>query len=421
MSTSTISFVCSLCSRPYEMAPKERHLCPVCGGSIEPVYDFVGKRDHYRKILQEGSRNGIWGYRDLLPVDDDLIPVSLGEGNTPLLQADNLAKTLGIRQMFLKNETLNPSHTYKDRFSTVAVSLARQKGKTTIALGSAGNAAASVAAFAAKGDMDCFVLLPPGAVQERAWQIRSYGAKLITMEETINDCILMAKQGEDLFGWENVSTATCFHPWATEGYKTIAYEIGRQLDFQLPDWIVCPVGGGALLSKIYRGFQDMLALGLIDHLPRFVGVQAEGCMPLVQAYEENATTATDWGTPDTIAFAIADVCTFESTTVLSLIRSTGGMAVAVSDPEIQEAMQLTGRTEAVLAEPASAVTVAAVKKLLANDTIPPEDSVACIISGNGIRDLPLMVQGLSEVPKVGLNDVDALRAAVAEYQKGTNR
>ena len=326
MHTSTISFTCSLCGRPYEMEPQERHLCPACGGSIQPVYDLEGNRDRYRALLQQGSSKGIWGYRELLPIDPDVVPVSLDEGNTPLLQADNLAKVLGLHRMYLKNETLNPSHTYKDRFATLAVSLARHKGKKTIALGSAGNAAAALAAFAAKGDMDCFVLLPPGAARERAWQIRSYGAKLITLEETINDCILMAKQGEELFGWENVSTSICYHPWAAEGYKTVAYEMGRQLDFKLPDWIVCPVGGGALISKIYRGCQDMLALGLIDRIPRFVGVQAEGCMPLVQAYEAGETVAKDWGTPDTIAFAIADVCTFESTTVLSLVRSTGGLA-----------------------------------------------------------------------------------------------
>ena len=417
-----ISFVCSVCGRPYTIeTEKDRQLCPVCSGSVEPVYDFSGKKEHYRSILQRGSSHGIWGYRELLPVDQNMEPVSLDEGNTPLLRADNLAKELGVRRLYLKNETLNPSYTYKDRFATIAVSMAKYQGKHTIALGSAGNAAAALAAFAAKGGMECFVLLPPGAVQERARQIRSYGANLITMEETINDCILMAKQGEALFGWENVSTATCFHPWAAEGYKTIGYEIGRQLDFKLPDWIVCPVGGGALLSKIYRGCQDMLALGLIDHLPRFAGVQAEGCMPLVQAYESGKSVADDWGTPDTIAFAIADVCTFESATVLSLLRSTGGTAVAVSDPEILEAMQVTGRKEAVLAEPASAVTVAGVKKLLNSGTISREESVCCIISGNGVRDLPLMVQGLPDVPVVGVNDVEGLRAAVATYQKGNNK
>ncbi len=421
MNTPSHSFVCSLCGRPYEMQPAERHLCPACGGSIEPVYDLVGKRDYYRKVLQRGSQNGIWGYRGLLLVTETLVPVSLCEGNTPLMQADNLSKVIGIRHMYLKNETLNPSHTYKDRFATIAVSLARQKGTQTIALGSAGNAAASMAAFAAKGATDCFVLLPSGAVRERAWQIRSYGARLITMEGTINDCIIMAKRGEELFGWENVSTATCFHPWAAEGYKTIGYEIGLQTNFQMPDWIVCPVGGGALLSKIYRGCQDMLTLGLINRIPHFVGVQAEGCMPLVRAYEVNATVAEDWGVPDTIAFAIADVCTFESATVLSILRSTGGTAVAVSDSEILEAMQLTGRMEAVLAEPSSAVTVASVKKLLAGGVISPEDSVACIISGSGIRDLSLMIQGLPDVPKVGLNDVDALRAVVAQYQEGAGK
>ena len=144
-------------------------------------------------------------------------------------------------------------------------------------------------------------------------------------------------------------------------------------------------------------------------------------MPLVQAYERGKSVADDWGTPDTIAFAIADVCTFESATVLSLLRSTGGTAVAVSDPEILEAMQVTGRKEAILAEPASAVTVAGVKKLLNRGAISREESVCCIISGNGVRDLPLMVQGLHDVPVVGLNDVEGLRAAVATYQKGNNK
>lgn len=419
MNPYTHPFVCSLCGRAYEIcAAAERHLCPTCGGSVEPVYDLTGNRSHYRKIIQEGSRKGIWGYRELLPVPENLVPVSLGEGNTPLLEADNLAKALGIRRLYLKNETLNPSYTYKDRFATVAVSMAKQRGAQSIALGSAGNAAASMAAYAARGAMDCYVLLPPGAVQERAWQIRSYGAKLITMEETINDCILMAKQGEALFGWENVSTATCFHPWAAEGYKTVGYEIGRQLEFRMPDWIICPVGGGALISKIYRSCQDMLALGLIERIPRFAGVQAEGCMPLVRAFERNDKIAEDWGVPDTIAFAIADVCTFESATVLSLLRSTGGKAVAVSDSEILEAMRLTGRKEAVLAEPSSAVTVAAVKKMLSSGIILPDESAACVISGNGVRDLPLIVQGLPEVPRIGLHDIEGLRMAVDACRRG---
>lgn len=418
MTKTEISFVCSICGRPYEMGDQEQHFCPECHGSIQPAYDLEGNREHYREIIQKGSEGGIWGYRELLPVDPDMEPVTLGEGGTPLVKADNLARELGVARMYLKNETLNPSHTYKDRFATIAVSMARHRGKDTIALGSAGNAAAALSAFAAKGDMGCFVLLPPGAVRERAWQIRGYGAKLITMEETIHDCILMAKQGEELFGWENVSTSTCFHPWAAEGYKTIAYEMARQLDFKLPDWIVCPIGGGALMSKIYRGCEDMLALGLIDKLPRFVGVQGDGCAPLVKAYREGKTTADEWGVPNTIAFAIADVCAFESTTVLSLIRKTGGCAVDLSDEEILDAMRLTGRKEAVLAEPASATTVAAVKKLVEQGVIKPEDSVACIISGNGVRDLPLFVDGLPAVPTVKRNDVPALREAVTNYQKG---
>ena len=412
-------FVCSLCGRDYEFAGQELHLCPVCGGSIEPVYDLEGQREHYRDVLtrKKAPGEGIWGYRDLLPVEPGLEPVSLAEGNTPLQNAENLAGELGIRRLYLKNETRNPSHAYKDRFSTIAISMAKARGCRAVALGSAGNAAASVAAYAAKGALDCFVLLPPGAVRERAWQVMSYGAKLITMEETIHDCILMAKKGEELFGWENVSTSTCFHPWAAEGYKTIGYEIGLQTGFDMPDWIFCPIGGGALMSKVYRACKDMLALGLTDKMPRFVGVQGDGCMPLVKAYEEGAREAEEWPTaPDTIAFAIADVRTFESATVLAAIKETGGLAVGVTDEEILAAMRLTGRCEAVLAEPASAVTVAALKRLLDAGIVRPGDSAACIISGGGIRDLQLFVKDIPAAPRVARNDVEGIRAAVDSYR-----
>ena len=414
---SGFTFMCSVCGAEYDLNQQEMHYCPRCSGSVEPFYNLDSNRSHFREILQNGSSDGIWGYRELLPVPDDFEPISLSEGNTPLLCANNLAHTLGIETLYLKNETLNPSHTYKDRFASIAVSMAKYKGKNTIALGSAGNAAAALSAYAAKGGMDCFVFLPPGAVRERAWQVRSYGAKLITLGETIHDCILTAKQGESIFGWENVSTSTCFHPWAAEGYKTIAYEIGRSLKFQMPDWIICPVGGGALLSKIHRGCRDMFKLGLIDRIPHFVGVQAEGCMPLVKAYEEGKLTAEIWPEPDTIAFAIADVCTFESTTVLSILRNTGGLAVGVSDAEILDAMRLIGQKEAVLAEPASAATVAALQKLLNNNTIQPHESAVCILSGNGIRDLPLFVEGLPVVPSVAANDIPGLSEAINQYRK----
>jgi threonine synthase len=403
MGGGCLALYCMTCNAPWESGEKE-YTCPHCGGSVEPDNGLEENREEFCRILKEGSREGIWGYRRLFPYAPRIAPVSLGEGNTPLLRAGNLESKLGMGPLYLKNETLNPSGSYKDRFSSLAVTMAKEKEVSALALGSAGNAAGSVAAYAAKGQIPCYVLLPTAAVRERAWQIQNYGARMIGMECTIAECIHYVQEGVSVLGWENVSTTMKYHPWASQGYKTIAYEIGRQMEFQAPDWVICPVGGASLLGKVYQGFQEMYRLGLIPHIPRLAGIQASGCAPLVKAYKENLSATELWREPDTIAFAIADTETFEGVTALDIIRRTGGTAEEVTDTEIIEGLHLLAASEGVVGEPASASVIAGAKKLFSRGLIGKEDSVVCIISGSGLKDLPLIAKSLPAYPIINPGD-----------------
>ncbi len=406
---------CTVCHKPYD-GPMNHFVCPHCGGSIEAPVDLEKDPEHLRKVIREGSADGIWGYRDFFHVPEEAQPVTMGEGNTPLIHTQRLAKHYGMSGLYLKNETLNPSGTYKDRFATVAMTLARADGIREVAIGSAGNAAAAVAAYAAKAGMECYIMLPPGAVKERAWQNMSYGGHFIYGMGGVNDCVAMAEDGEAIFGWKNMCTTMMNNPLACDGYKTIAYEIARSMHFDVPDNVICPVGGGIVISKVYKGFEEMKALGLIDRLPKMIAVQAAGCAPLVKAYQEGKHATEKWENGDTIAFAIFDPVTFEGVTALDTVRRSGGTAVAIPDEDILEAMRTCARLEAVIAEPASAATIAAAVKLCGEGVIKPDDKTVCVLTGSGLRDLKLFANEHAEVPEVQPGDMDALRRAVAFYQ-----
>lgn len=406
--------VCTVCEKTYT-GSREEYVCTYCGASIESPVAVSPDREDLKEVIRKGSFDGIWGYRPFLPVGDDVELLTLGEGNTPLLKAARLGREIGLDNLMLKNETVNPSGTYKDRFAAVALSLEKHAGTRAVALGSAGNAAAAVSAYSAVAGIPCFVLLPPGAVQERAWQNQSYGARFIRAESGgVNDCIDMVMRGEKEFGWKNVSTTMLHQPYGAEGYKTIAYEIARQLRFEMPDYVICPVGGAILLSKVYRGFTEMLALGLIDRIPRMIAAQAEGCAPLVKAFKEGAKKTDFWENADTIAFAINDPVVFEGVTGLDVLRKSGGFAESVNDEEIVAAMRLCARTEAVLPEPASASVLALARKLAGDGRLKKTDRVLCVISGSALRDLKLLAGEQPPAPQVRL-EVEEVRRAVAFY------
>lgn len=411
-----MNYRCTVCHKPYE-GPTNHFVCPYCGASIEVPVDLEKNPEHLRDVIKNGSENGIWGYRDFFCVEPDTKPVTMGEGNTPLLHAERLGKLYGMKNLYLKNETLNPSGTYKDRFATVGMTLAKQDGITEVAIGSAGNAAAAVAAYAAKAGMECYIMLPPGAVKERAWQNMAYGGHFVYGMGGVNDCVQMAADGEKLFGWKNMCTTMMNNPLACDGYKTISYEMARAMNFKVPDYIICPVGGGIVVSKIFKGYEEMMELGLIDHLPKMIAIQAAGCAPLVKAYDEGKHETEMWQNGNTIAFAIFDPVTFEGVTALDTVRRSGGKAVAISDEALLQAMKECAANEAVIAEPASAATIGVAAKLHEEGYIKDEDTVVCILTGSGLRDLKLFENKDAVVPEVKPGDMEGLRRAVEHYKK----
>ena len=411
----TYELVCSICGRPFEGGGEERS-CPQCGGQLEPVLDLASRKAEAAEAVANGCRRGVWDYRPLLPVEGLTAVVTLGEGHTPLVDSERLARRLDVGQMLLKDETKNPSGTYKDRFATLALSIEASRGTEAVCLGSAGNAASAIAAYSAKAGMPCYVFLPPGATAERAFQVRTYGARLMQVGATIDDCIAAALACQERFGWKTMTTNMLTNPLPSEGYKTVAYELVRQMDYAVPDWIVVPVGGGALLNKIAKGYEELQQLGLIEKTPRFAAVQAAGCAPLVDAFQRGLSEPEVWpGVPETAAFAIADVRTYDGATTLHILRTSGGTAVAVPDDEILQAARWIARSEAILAEPASAATVAAVQRLRAKNLIKASDRVVCILSGNGMRDLRLLGQDGTEPPRFEKWDLDSVARWVAAH------
>jgi threonine synthase len=362
------------------------------------------------QVIKKGSSRseGIWGYRPMFPGFTNVMPVSMGEGNTPLCHAGTLGKVYGIKTLLLKNETVNPTGTYKDRFASLALSLFCSEGAKSVALGSAGNAGSSVAAYAAKAGIPCYVILPDGGVFARAQQAMSYGAHFIRCKGEVNDCIDLVEQGVSRYHWRNASTTMLHNPLASEGYKSIVYELFEQMSQTVPDVILCPIGGGILISKIFRALRELISLGLTQRMPRLVGVQAAGCAPVVRAFEQGSKVTSVWENPKTIAGSINDPVTFEGITALHVIRESAGTAVAVNDEEILAAMRLCASKEAILAEPASAVTLAAAANLRKSGWIRPMDSVVCVITGSALRDLPLLSGGTQEAPSVHPGNLEEL-------------
>lgn len=408
-----VELSCTVCKTPYN-GPSERYVCENCGASIEPVLAY---HDAHAALLKNGAcvQDGIWQYRSFYPGFSQIEPISIGEGGTPLQRAESFEKEYGLSRFYLKNETLNPTGSYKDRFSTLALSLFHAERVQAVAIGSAGNAGASVAAYSTKAAIPCYVILPEGGVFARAQQAMSYGARFIRARGEVDDCIALVEQGVAAYGWRNGCTTMLHNPLASEGYKSIVYELYQQLGGTLPDAIVCPIGGGILISKVYRACLELLALGLVDVIPRLVGVQAEGCQPVVWALAHEEQTTPVWKNPKTIAGSINDPVTFEGKTALHTIRASNGTAVAISDEDIIDAMRVCAAREAVLAEPASAAAVAAVKVLLQTGWLSPDASVVSVVTGNALRDLPLFGGDLSSIPVVRADHPEDMKKALMRY------
>jgi len=382
---------CAACGAHHDASYGGRR-CASCDGPLVPAYAL--------SRLEDPGLSGMWRYFPLLPVLNRSSIVSLGEGGTPRLEAPGLGAVLGLEDLTLKDETRNPTGSFKDRMLAVGISRAKELGKTTVAVQSSGNVAAAAAAYAAKAGLKAKVFVPRSVPEEKLAQILMYGAELFRIDETSPSAVFdLMDEAAQRFDWHVVATTALYNPFTLEGSKTIAYELASGV----PDWLIVPVGGGGNLGSLWRGFCELSALGAIDRLPRLVGVQAEGCAPFVEAVNLGLSwkdaASRRWPEIRTVCGAIADDVVFDAHIALPAVVESGGVAIAVSDEETLEAEKLIASTEGLFVEPSSATAVAGLKRLIERGIIDPKTSVCCLATGTGFKDMGA-AKTLVSVPNV---------------------
>jgi threonine synthase len=356
--------------------------CPSCGGILECVYPA----EALRCLREPLGERGLSRYLPLLPVTQAL--PSLGEGDTPLLRSNNLAEVVGLSNLFLKNETVNPTGSFKDRGAVIAVGRALADGMRGLLTASTGNAAAALSAYCASQRLRCMVLFSQGSPLGKLRQALAYGAHHIQVKnlfggkpETFNQLLMGLSERLDLdlaFFWAPTN------PYLLEGMKTIAYEIVAQIGGWVPDVVICPVGGGDGLAGQWRGYQELHRAGVIHRLPRMIGVQPSGAAPLVASFQQGADRVLPIEEAHTVASGLQS--TFSGDHALRAIRASGGTAIAVEDSQILGFQRLLARLEGVWVEPSGTVSVAALATLVEADLIQPEERVVCILTGAGFKD-----------------------------------
>lgn len=378
----------------------ENYTCE-CGGLLEVEIDLDEVEIDFRL---DGSNITVWKYRSLLPVKID--PVTLKEGGTPLYRAERLEKEVGVRRVYVKHEGLNPSGSFKDRGMTVGVTKALELGRKAVACASTGNTSASMAMYAAKAGLKAYVLLPAGKVAlGKVAQALMHGAKVIGIDGNFDDALRIVRE---VCSREPIYLLNSINPFRPEGQKTIAYEIADEIG--VPDRVVLPVGNAGNISAIYKGFKELREVGLTDSMPKMTGIQAEGAAPIYRAFKEGKEDITPVENPETIATAIRIGNPVSAKKALRAIYSTNGLAEVVSDSEIIEAQKFLAAKEGIGVEPASAASVAGLRKLAANGMLDPDETIVCVVTGNLLKDPETVVRVCGEPVKVEASVEAVIRA-----------
>ena len=370
--------------------PRETHfLCPSCALPLLARYDLERARAWRRESLA-GRVPSMWRYRELMPLLEGDAPVTLGEGFTPLFRAQRVGAALGLERLYVKDESLNPTNSFKARGLSAAISRAKALGAGEVGLPSAGNAANSAAAYAAAAGMRCRVFLPRDAKQPFVDECRLYGADVTLVEGLITDAGRVAAEQRKIHGWYDVSTLR--EPGRLEGKKTMGFELAEQLDWQLPDWIIYPTGGGTGLIGMWKAFDELEAIGWLNpgRRPRMVSVQPTGCAPIVRAHEEGRAKAPEWENAHTIADGLRVPRAIGDFMMLRIIRESGGTGVAVSDTEMVDDMIELGSKEGVSAAPEGGASLSAVRRLVAQGQIKKDDVVVLFNTGGALKYLDVL-------------------------------
>ena len=387
--TSYLSHLeCTVCGESYSYRELV-NVSPCCGKVLYARYDLDGIRAHVDRDRLAERPDGMWRFAELLPVDDPARMVSLGEGGTPLIRTANLAARLGVTNLFIKEEGLNPTGTFKARGISAAVSKGLELGATGFTMPSAGNAAGAAAAYCARAGLQVKVFMPQDAPEANTKECLVAGSELNLVDGLIGDAgrqAVAVAQEQGLF-----DLSTLKEPYRAEGKKSMGLEIAMQLGWKMPDTIIYPAGGGTGIIGMHKGFLELLELGWIEgRLPRFVAVQAEGCQPIVKAFNEGKPTAEPWLNAATVADGLRVPGPFADYLMLQSIRETGGTALAVTDEEMIAAMYELASAEGIFACPEGAATLVAYKRLLAEQFVNPDETVVLFNTGSGYKYLQLI-------------------------------
>ena len=402
---------CTLCGHVY--APDEAiYTCPRCGdkGILDVEYDYEKLKKTINLAYFKNNRDySMWRYAPLMSIPEDRIPDMLRIGWTPLYKSKRLAAHLGIKNLYIKDEGLNPSGSTKDRASGVAVLKALEAGAETISCSSTGNAASSCACQSAHMGLKSVIFVPKRAPIGKLTQLSIYGATVICVDGDYKDTYNLSKKAIETYHWYNRNAA--INPHLVEGKKTVALEIAEQLDFKPTDWVAISVGDGCSVGGVYKGFYDLYKLGLIKRIPKILGVQSSGCAPFVTAFESGHDLVE--ADENTIADSIAVGIPRNPIKAMNAIKLSNGHFISVSDEHILESMALLGLLEGIFGEPAGVTALAGVEEALHKGLIKPDESVTFIVTGNGLKD-PTNAQKAIRQPVLLKPDIEALHKYLKE-------
>jgi threonine synthase len=375
---------CSACGKEYE-ARKLHNLCE-CGKPLLTAYDLETAQQTLTKEALQTREKTLWRYSEVLPVDQDANRICLGEGMTPLLKAESLGKQLGLTNLFIKDESLNPTASFKARGMAVAISMAKELGAKKLAVPSAGNAAGALAAYAAKAGIPAYIFMPKDTPAANIIECQQMGAEVTLIDGLITDCGKIVAERKTAEGWFDVSTLK--EPYRLEGKKTMGYELAEQFNWQLPEVILYPTGGGTGLIGMWKAFDEMEKMGWIDSKrPRMITVQAEGCAPIVKAFAAGASFGVDIPDAHTVASGLRVPKAVGDFIMLDILRTSGGNAFAISDAELLLAVKKIASAEGIFVAPEGGACLPALERMLASGEVEKDERVVIFNTGSGLKYL----------------------------------
>ena len=405
------SFTCVSCQAQYGSLPST-YTCPACGGILDVVYDY-GSIDGgllVRSLASNPDRS-IWRYEDLLPVTPGGPRPKLRVGGTPIYRARRLAEEIGLSDVFVKDDGVNPTASLKDRASAVAVAMALEAGAEVISCSSTGNAASSCAGCAASVGLPAVIFVPERAPAGKLAQLRIFNAIVIRVQGSYRDAFNLSREAIGRYGWYNRNAA--INPYMVEGKKTVSFEICEELGSAMPDWVVVSVGDGCTVAGVWKGFRELHNIGVIPRTPRILGVQAEGSNPISVSFRTQMPMQP--GHEDTIADSIAVGEPRNPVKAVNAVRDSGGTMIDVSDEEILSAMRLLGRTAGVFGEPAGVAGLAGLARAVREGIIDSSASACAIVTGNGLKDIQTGIRAAGEPitipPDIALLERELARVA----------